>query len=151
MVGRDRAVRAAVNDGARTMTHLDTVRTYYRASGAFDWGTAAQCLARGYAWVDHGTGFVARTTAELEEAKQDASAYSDIQYEIEHELETVDGVVVIQGRHICTLAGPWRGMEAFGQTVSFAFCSIFRFDDDDLIVFEDKYYDMHSVRRQLGY
>ncbi len=134
-----------------TSTNLDTVRTYYKASGEFDWKTAAECIGPGYVWIDHGTGFVARTPAELEEAKEDAAAYSSIRYEIEQELEAASGAVVIQGCHSCTLARPWRGMEATGQTVSFSFCAIFRFDNDGLIVYEDKYYDMYSVRRQLGY
>lgn len=133
-----------------TSTNLETVRTYYRASDEFDWETAAKCLSPEYVWMDHGTGFVGRTEAELEEAKADAAAYRSVHYDTERELEA-DGVVVVQGRQSFTLEGPWRGMHASGQTVSFQFCAIFSFDDEGLIVHEDKYYDMHSVRQQLGY
>ncbi|MGO9385419.1 MAG: ester cyclase [Mycobacterium sp.] len=108
-------------------------------------------MGPGYVWIDHVTGLTARSEAELHEAQEDASAYSSARYDIEQAFEATNGAIIIQGRHTCTLAGPWRGMEATGRTVSFPFCAIFRFDDDGLIVQEEQYYDMHSVRRELGY
>ena len=127
------------------------IRRYYEASGELDWETAGKCIGPGYVWIDHATGVIARTPAELQEAMEDASSYSSARYEIEQAFEAKDGAIVLQGVQTCTIAGRWRAMEATGRQVSFPFCSIFRFDDDGLIVHEEQYYDMYSVRRQLGY
>ena len=131
--------------------NLETIRRYYNASGEFDWETAGRCVGPGYVWIDHGTGVVARTPGELAEAMEDASSYSSAEYKIEHAFEADDGAIIVQGAHTCTIVGPWRSMETAGQTVSFPFCSIFRFNDDGLIVHEEQYYDMYAVRHQLGY
>jgi predicted ester cyclase len=134
-----------------TSENLDTIRTYLTASGEFDWKIAGRCVGPGYVWIDHGTGVVARSPAELQEALEDASAYTSARYDIEQAFEATNGAIIVQGVQTCTIAGTWRSMEATGQVVSFPFCSIFRFDDDGLIVHEEQYYDMYSVRRQLGY
>ena len=42
-------------------------------------------------------------------------------------------------------------METTGQRIAVPFCTIFRFDSGGRIIFEESYYDMLSVRRQLGY
>jgi len=41
-------------------------------------------------------------------------------------------------------------MEATGQHIAYPACTIFKFDSNDRIVFEETYYDMLSVTRQLG-
>jgi len=81
-------------------------------------------------------------TPELQEAMDDAPAYASARYPIEQAFEAKDGAITIQGVQTCTINGLWRSMEATGQQVSFPFCSIFRFDDDGLIVHEEQYYDM---------
>lgn len=131
--------------------NLDTVRKYFKACGELDSETARRFIGPGYVWIDRGTGVVARSPAELQKALEEFSSCSSARYEIDEALEAKGGPIVIQGVETCTVAGPWRSMEATGQQVSFPFCSIFRFDDDGLIVHEEQYYDMYCVRRQLGY
>ncbi len=127
------------------------IRAYFEASGEIDWEAAGRCIGPGYVWIDHATGVVARSPAELQQAMEDASSYSSARYEIERAFETNDGAIIIQGIQTCTIAGAWCSMEATGKQVSFPFCSIFRFDDNGLIVHEEQYYDMDGVRRRLGY
>jgi hypothetical protein len=42
-------------------------------------------------------------------------------------------------------------METTDQRIAFPFCTIFRFGSEGRIVLEESYYDMLSLRRQLGY
>ena len=131
--------------------HLQTVRTYYETSAEHDWKAAGACIGPGYVWIDHGTGVVARSPEEQREALVDASAWSDTAFEITNAFETDDGALVVQVDQSCTVTGPWRSMETTGQRIAFPFCTIFRFDSEGRIVLEESYYDMLSVRRQLGY
>jgi predicted ester cyclase len=131
--------------------NLDTVRKYFKACEELDWETARRFIGPGYVWIDRGTGEVVRSPAELQEAVEAASSISSVRFEIDEAFEPNGGPIIIQGVETCTVAGPWRSLEATGQQVSFPFCSIFRFDDDGLIVHEEQYYDMYCVRRQLGY
>ena len=131
--------------------HLETVRTYYRAAEAADWRGAGACVGPGYIWIDHGTGVVARSPEEHREALEDAVPWSDTRFEITYAGETTDGTLIVQGDQSCTVTGPWRSMETTGQRITLPFCTMFRFDSDGRIVLEEMYYDMLSVRRQLGY
>jgi predicted ester cyclase len=131
--------------------NLQTVRAYYKAAAEADWKTAGACVGPGYVWIDHGTGVVARSPEEHREALIDASAWSDTRLEITNVFETADGAIVVQVDQSCTVTGPWRSMETTGQRIAFPFCTIFRFDSEARIVLEESYYDMLSVRQQLGY
>jgi ketosteroid isomerase-like protein len=131
--------------------NLQTVRTYYTASAEHDWKAAGACVGAGFVWIDHGTGVVARSAEEHREALIDASAWSDTRFDITNAFETADGAIVVQVDQSCTVTGPWRSMETTGQRIVFPFCDIFRFDSEGRIVHEEAYYDMLSVRRQLGY
>ena len=131
--------------------HVQTVRAYYKAAEEADWKAAGACVGPGYVWIDHGTGVLARSPEEHSEAQRDAAAWSDTRFEITNVFETADGAVVVQVDQSCTVAGQWRSMETMGQRIAFPFCTIFRFDSEGRIVLEESYYDMLSVRRQLGY
>jgi len=130
---------------------MDTVREYWRASDEGDWEAAGRCIGAGYVWIDHATGVVARTADELQEALVDAQAWSNTQFKIENAYETADGTVIVQAVQSCNITGSWRSMETHGQGVCFPLCTIFKFDSENKIVHEETYYDMLSVRRQLGY
>jgi predicted ester cyclase len=131
--------------------HLDTIREYWRASDEADWDAAGRCVGAGYVWIDHATGVVARTPEELQDALTDAQAWSNTRFQIEDAFETGDGTVIVQAVQSCNIAGSWRSMEAQGQQVSLPLCSIFKFDGEGRIIHQETYYDMLSVRRQLGY
>jgi predicted ester cyclase len=131
-------------------SHLDTIRAYYEATEAGNWEAAGSCVGPGYVWIDHGTGVVAHTGEELLGAQADAAAWSDTRFDITEAYETSEGTAVVQVVQSCNVTGPWRSMETTGQRISFPFCAIFRFDADGLIVHEEQYYDMSSVRQQLG-
>jgi predicted ester cyclase len=131
--------------------HIDTIREYWRASDEADWDAAGRCIGDGYVWIDHATGVVARTPEELQGALADAQAWSNTRFTIENAFQTDDGTVIVQAVQSCNITGSWRSMEAQGQHVSFPLCSIFKFDSEDRIIHEESYYDMLSVRRQLGY
>jgi hypothetical protein len=45
--------------------NLDMIRRYFKASGELDWETAGRCIGPGYVWIDHATGVIARSGAEL--------------------------------------------------------------------------------------
>ena len=130
---------------------LQTVRTYFEAAAEADWKAAGACVGPGYVWIDHGTGVVARSPEEHREAQIDASAWSDTRFEITNAFETADGAIIVQVDQSCTVTGPWRSMDTTGQRIEFPFCDIFRFDSEGRIVHEEAFYDMLSVRRQLGY
>lgn len=129
---------------------LDTVRAYYEASSRADWQAAGACTGPGYQWIDHGTGIVATTAEQLQQATADEGPWSNVSFEIEDAFEA-DGVLIIQAVRSGTIHGSWRAMEATGQTVSFPLCTIFKFNADNKIVCEEAYYDMLSISRQLGY
>ena len=59
--------------------------------------------------------------------------------------------IIVQVDQSCTVTGPWRSMDTTGQRIEFPFCDIFRFDSEGRIVHAEAYYDMRSIRRQLGY
>jgi predicted ester cyclase len=132
-------------------SHVDTVRAYYEAGERNDWETAGSYVGPGYVWIDHATGVEARTPSELYEAQLDADAWSDTRFEITDAYEVPDGTVIVQAIQTSTVAGLWRGMETTGQRFSVPFCTVFRSDADARIVHEEMYYDMESVKRQLGY
>ena len=134
-----------------SMQGIEMIRQYFKASSDMNWEAASKCIGPGYVWTDHATGVEARTPADLKKAMEDASSYSKARYDIEASFEATDGAVIIQGTQTCTIVGRWRSMDVPGKEVTFPFWSIFRFDDDGLIVHEEQYYDMHSVRQQLGY
>jgi ketosteroid isomerase-like protein len=127
------------------------IRAYYAASDVADWDAAGRCVGPGYVWIDHATGVEARSAKELYEAQVDADAWSDTRIEIKNSYESGDGTVIVQGEQTSKVTGTWRGMETTGQPFSLSFCTIFRFDGNGLIIHEETYYDMLSVRRQLGY
>jgi ketosteroid isomerase-like protein len=58
--------------------------------------------------------------------------------------------VIAQATVSRTLTGAWRSGEPRGQRVRKDHCTIFRFDRDGRIVFEEQYEDALSVMRQLG-
>jgi len=134
-----------------TSRNLDTIKAYYKAGEIGDWAAAGRCVARGYVWIDHGTGVVARSPDELKAALEDDDVWSTRKFDIEHVFQVEDGTTIVQGVRSGNLNGSWRSMDTTGQRVSFPFCAIFRFDADGLIVHEEAYYDMLSVRQQLGY
>jgi predicted ester cyclase len=128
------------------------VRAYYKATDAQEWAATGDCVGQGYVWIDHGTGVVARTPDELQAALTDEGPWQGTsRFDIEYAFETGDGALIVQGVRSGTVTGSWRGMEVTGQKVTFPFCAVMRFDDDGRIVREEQYYDMLSVRRQLGY
>jgi ketosteroid isomerase-like protein len=135
----------------RVADNVQTVRAYYAAAEVADWKAAGACVGPGYVWIDHGTGVVARSPEEHREALIDASPWSDTRFEITNAFETPDGTLVVQGEQSCTVTGPWRSMETTGQRIAIPFCTIFRFDSEGRIVLEEMYYDMLTVRHQLGY
>ena len=65
-------------------------------------------------------------------------------------METDDGALVVQSTMAGTLTGMWRSVEATGQRVTHAACSIFRFNEDRLIVSEEMYADALTIMSQLG-
>jgi hypothetical protein len=81
---------------------------------------------------------------------EDAAAWSDENIEITHVWETTDGAVIARATVTRTLTGVWQLVEPRGQRVSKDHCTIFRFDGDGRIVFEEQYEDALSVMRQLG-
>jgi hypothetical protein len=130
---------------------LERIKEYWRASEVGDWPGAGACIGPGYVWIDHGVGVEARSMDELLEAQADASAWSNTRIEIEAVHDGADGSVIVQSVHSGVITGSWRSMEAKGQPITFVECTIFKFDDNDRIVHEEAYYDMLSVRKQLGY
>ena len=132
-------------------SRLDMIRAYYAAGETGDWDAAGRCVGPGYVWIDRATGVVARSPAELYEAQVDADAFSDSRFEVTDSYEASDGTVIIQATQTSTVTGSWRGMDTTGQTFSIPFCTFFRFDADGLIIHEEQYYDMLSVRKQLGH
>jgi ketosteroid isomerase-like protein len=131
--------------------NLETVRKYFKAAEEADWKASAACVGPGFVWIDHATGVVARSPEEHREATIDTSPWSDTRFEITNAFETSDGAIVVQVTQSCNVTGTWRSMETTGQRIEFPFCDIFRFDSEGRIVHEEAYYDMLSVRRQLGY
>jgi len=128
------------------------VRAYYQAIDAQDWAVTDRCVGPGYVWIDHGTGVVARTPAEIQAALADEEPWkATSRLDIEHAFETDDGALIVQGVRSGAITGIWRGMEASGQRITFPFCAVLRFDDDGRIALEEQYYDMLAVRHQLGY
>ena len=130
---------------------LDTVRRVWKAAEEGDYEAAAACIGPGYVWIDHGLGVVARSPKEIAAAFADFKPWSNVRYEIEEAFESIEGVVVVRAVKSGNLTGSWRSMEATGQHVSYQFCDIFKFDSDARIVYEEAYYDMASIRKQLGY
>jgi len=135
-----------------TSAHLDMVRAYYQAIDAQDWAVTDRCVGPGYVWIDHGTGVVARTPAEIQAALADEEPWkATSSLDIEHAFETDDGALIVQGVRSGAITGIWRGVEASGQRITFPFCAVLRFDDDGRIAHEEQHYDMLAVRHQLGY
>jgi predicted ester cyclase len=134
-----------------TARGLETIRAYWEASERGDWPAAGRCVGPGYVWIDHGTGVVARSPEELLDAQEDASCLSDVRIDIQNVFETEGGAIIVQALHSATVLGSWRSIQAAGQHISYLGCTIFKFNADDLIVFEEGYYDMLSVMRQLGH
>jgi predicted ester cyclase len=131
--------------------NLETVRRYYKAGEASDWSAAGRCIGRGYVWIDHATGVVARSADELQAALADDEPWANMRLDIEEAFEAEGGTLIVRAIRSGTLRGAWRSMDATGQEVTYPYCAIFRFCADGLIVHEEAYYDMSSVRRQLGY
>lgn len=134
-----------------TSKKLDTIRAYWEGSANADWAAAGRCIGPGYEWVDHATGVVARSDDELQESLADEMPWSNVRFEITNVFDAADGVVIVQAIKTGTIMGTWRSMDATGQQVSLELCTIFRFNADERIVFEEAYYDMSTVMRQLGY
>jgi steroid delta-isomerase-like uncharacterized protein len=134
-----------------TSNRLATVLAYLKANEDRDWNAVRGFVSPGYVYIDHGTNVIARTTEDFAEALADTNALSNTTYEIERSHETKDGTVVVQAVQSCNVSGPWRSMEATGQRISFPVCMVLSFDDDGGIHQEEAYYDMQTVRRQLGY
>lgn len=129
---------------------IDSVRTYWDASARGDYEAAGRCIGDGYVWIDHTKEVVARTPAQLSQAMEEDSAWSDRHFEIEQVLETVDGALVVQSRMSGVLSGPWRSVDGGGRRVSHSVCTIFRFDDECRIVYEEAYSDALTLMAQLG-
>ena len=130
---------------------LEKIRALWDACSRADSAAMGRDVSPAYVWIDHATGVVARTAEELEEAVADEQPWSDLRFEISNTFHADDRSVVVQAVRSGTLTGLWRSMETTGQKVAFEFIDIFKFDDDDEIILEEAYYDMASVRRQLGY
>jgi ketosteroid isomerase-like protein len=130
--------------------NIQTVRAYWAASERGDWEAAGRCIGSGYTWIDHTTEIVANTPEELMAARDEADAWSDETIEITRVMETTDGAVIAQATVTRTLTGVWRSVEPRGQRVRKDHCTIFRFDAEGRIVFEEQYEDALSVMRQLG-
>jgi predicted ester cyclase len=129
---------------------IDRVRAYYEASSRADWQAAGACTGPGYPWIDHATGVVAKSAEQLQEATADEAPWSGVSFEIESAFET-DDAVIVQAVRRGTITGSWRSMESPGRSVSFPLCTIFKFNADNKIVYEEAYYDMQAISRQLGY
>jgi steroid delta-isomerase-like uncharacterized protein len=135
-----------------TSARLATVRSYLKANEDRDWDAVRGFLSPDYVYIDHGTNVTARTNEDFAEALADTIALSATTYEIERSHETKGGTVVVQAVQSCNVSGgPWRSMEATGQRISFPICMVLSFDGDGGIHQEEAYYDMQTVRRQLGY
>ena len=130
---------------------LEKIRALWDACSRADSAAMGRDVSPAYVWIDHATGVVARTAEELEESVADEQPWSDLRFEISNSFHADDGSVIVQAVRSGTLTGLWRSMETTGQKVAFDFIDIFKFDDDDKIILEEAYYDMASVRRQLGY
>jgi ketosteroid isomerase-like protein len=130
-------------------SNLDTVRAYWDASARGDYETAGRCIGDGYVWVDHTREVVARATEELQRALQEDSAWSDRTFDITNAVETTDGTLVVQATISGTLTGTWHSIVARGQRVSSATCSIFRFDAQHRIVWEEHYSDALTIMKKL--
>jgi steroid delta-isomerase-like uncharacterized protein len=126
------------------------IEEYWRASERGDWSAAGACVGPDFVWIDHGRGIAARTPEELQESLADDMAWSDLQFEISHVFNAEDGAVIVQGVRSGSITGNWRSIETTGQHVSWEFVDIFKFDADGLIVFQESYYDMAAVLRQLA-
>jgi ketosteroid isomerase-like protein len=129
---------------------LDAVRAYWDASARRDYEAAGRCIGEGYVWIDHSEEVEARTPDQLHQAMQEDAAWRDRRFVIEQALETADGALVVQATVTGTLDGQWRSIEAHGRRVSRALCTIFRFDDEGRIIFEECYTDALTVMVQLG-
>ena len=134
-----------------TSKRLETVRGYWGAGEAGNWDGAAQFIGPGYYFIDRATGVESRTIEELLEGRADEEAWSDSRFEIGEVYDTAGDAMIVEAVKSGTITGPWRSMSTEGQRVTFPICTIFRFNDDDLIVGEEAYYDMASIQRQLGY
>ena len=129
-------------------SRLSTVRAYWEASERGDWPAAGRCIGPGYTWIDRATGVEARTPEDLIAAREDASAWSGTQIVINEAFET-DAALIVRATHSADVNGLWRGIEAAGQHITYEACTIFKFDAEDRIVFEEKYYDMSAISQQL--
>jgi predicted ester cyclase len=78
------------------------------------------------------------------------ASWSGVSFEIESAFET-DDAVIVQAVRRGTITGSWRSMESPGRSVSFPLCTICKFNADNKIVYEEAYYDMQAISRQLGY
>ncbi len=76
--------------------------------------------------------------------------WSDLRFEITNAFDTNDALLV-QAVRSGRITGTWRSIETTGQHVTFEFLDIFKFNSDDQIVWEEAYYDMSDIMRQLGY
>ena len=133
-----------------TGKRLETVRAFWDACSQGDWAGAGRYVGDGYVWVDHATGVVAKTPEELQEALADDLPWSDLRFEITNVFDSNDALIV-QAVRSGRITGTWRSMETTGQHVSFEFLDIFKFNSNDQIVWEEAYYDMSDIMRQLGY
>ena len=79
-----------------------------------------------------------------------AFSLDGVSFEIESAFET-DDAVIVQAVRRGTITGSWRSMESPGRSVSFPLCTICKFNADNKIVYEEAYYDMQAISRQLGY
>ena len=130
--------------------NLETVRAYWAASAKLDYDTAGKCVAPDYVWIDHTKGIVARTAEELLNATAEDSVWSDRTFEITNVLETVDGALVVQATISGVLNGKWRSVEGSGERTRSESCTIFRFDDEGRISFEEHYSDALTVIEQVS-
>jgi hypothetical protein len=93
---------------------------------------------------------VAQLVDKLLEAKIDASAWSSTRIETQTAHDTTDGSIIVQAIHSETITGKWRGHGGERSADYVPGCTIFS-TTMILIVHEEAYCDMASIRKQLGH
>lgn len=75
--------------------------------------------------------------------------FPDLKVEAQSELVAADCIICeiqLSGTHL----GPYRGIPPTGKTIAIKSCTIYEFDDDDLLRREKVYLDRLSMLQQLG-
>lgn len=131
--------------------NIQTVLAYLRAVERGDRQAIRACLGKGYKWIDRTLEANAHSPMDLAEETAEFNAWSDVHYEVKRVVDMADGSVFTHILRSGTLNGKWRSLVGREQQVRYLLWDIFGFDTEGRIVSEEGYYDLASVRRQLGY